>query len=330
MNRGIYLNVINPISDFKQMRDTALQITNIYDKTFSINYADLIEKLVKAVFNYNHYLYKISAEQINFHGARDFYNLIKTVTKKILEKNNREESGILPAFLSIETNYNGIIRNGINSSTLIKKEFKKLYPEANNAEKEDFEIVECIKNNLNDEDSRYLLLIMKSNLSQYLILRILNSEKEENKIFYYLGSLFEDDIYNEAYCAKTINKIKYYLEHDIILILKNLSTTYASLYDLLNQRFTYIKNQKYAEISLGEVSNSTFINNDLKIIVFIREDAVKEQDPPFLNRFEKYYISFDNLLDTQSKEIANKIIDYKKFFKKPKKSIKFNFENELN
>ena len=170
---------------------------------------------------------------------------------------------------------------------------------------------------------------MKSNLSQYLILRILNSEKEENKIFYYLGSLFEDDIYNEAYCAKTINKIKYYLEHDIILILKNLSTTYASLYDLLNQRFTYIKNQKYAEISLGEVSNSTFINNDLKIIVFIREDAVKEQDPPFLNRFEKYYISFDNLLDTQSKEIANKIIDYKKFFKKPKKSIKFNFENEL-
>ena len=50
MNRGIYLNVINPISDFKQMRDTALQITNIYDKTFSINYADLIEKLVKISF----------------------------------------------------------------------------------------------------------------------------------------------------------------------------------------------------------------------------------------------------------------------------------------
>ena len=140
---------------------------------------------------------------------------------------------------------------------------------------------------------------MKSNLSQYLILNILKSESEDNKIFYYLGSLFEDDIYNEAYCAKAINKIKYYLEHDIILILKNLSTTYASLYDLLNQRFIYIKNQKYAEISLGEVSNSTFVNNDLKIIIFIREDAVKEQDPPFLNRFEKYYISFDSILDSQ-------------------------------
>ena len=62
MNRGIYLNVINPISDFKQMKETALQITSIYDKTFSINYQDLIEKIAGAVFNYNLYLKKIDAE----------------------------------------------------------------------------------------------------------------------------------------------------------------------------------------------------------------------------------------------------------------------------
>ena len=99
------------------------------------------------------------------------------------------------------------IRNGINSSVLIKKEFKKLYPDANEPEKEEFGIVECIKNNINDENSRYLLLIMKSNLRQYLILKILKSESEENKIFYNWGSLFEDDLYNEAYSAKSINKI---------------------------------------------------------------------------------------------------------------------------
>ena len=48
---------------------------------------------------------------------------------------------ILPALFSIESNYNGVYRNGINSSFLIKKEFKKLYPEANEAEKEEFGIV---------------------------------------------------------------------------------------------------------------------------------------------------------------------------------------------
>ena len=243
MNRGIYLNVINPISDFKQMRKTAFQITNIYDKTFCLVYNDLLDKLTKSIFNYNLYLKNADAEQKNFHGARDFYNLIKTATKKILANKEKDETGIMSSLFAIESNYNGISRNGVNSADWIKKEFKKIYPSANQSEKTEFGVIECIKNNINDDDSRYLLLIMKSNLSQYLILKILKGEIEENKIFYYLGSLFEDDVYNEAYCAKTINKIKYYLEHDIILILKNLSTTYASLYDLLNQRFTYIKNQ---------------------------------------------------------------------------------------
>ena len=328
MNRGIYLNVLNPTSNIHQMKETALKITNIYDKYFSIKYKELIEKLTESIFKYNLYLEDVGAEQINFHGTRDFYYLIKTLTKRILDKNNNEETGVTQALSSIESNYNGISRNGQNSSDWIKKEFKKNYLTANDAEKSDFGIIECIKMNLNDNDSRYLLLIMKSNLSQYLVLRILKGEKDENKIIYYLGSLFEEDIESEAYSAKAINKIKYYLELDICLILKNLSTTYASLYDLLNQRFTYIKNKKYAEISLGEVSNSTFVNNDLKIIVLIREEAVKMQDPPFLNRFEKYYISFDNILDSESKKIAAKFLEYRKLFKKLNR-IKYNFENEI-
>ena len=295
MNRGIYLNVINPISDFVQMKETAFQITNIYDNYFSIKFGDILENLTLVIFNYNLHLKEIKDDQIFFHGTRDFYNLIKTVTKKIIEKPSEDKIALKSALFAIESNYNGISRNGINSSDYIKKEFKTKYPEAKDIP--DFGIVECIKNNIDNDDSRYLLLIMKSNLSQYLILNIIRDIKEENKIIYYLGSLFEDDIFNEAYAAKTINKIKYYLEHDIILILKNLSTTYSSLYDLFNQRFTYIKNKKFAEISLGEVSNSSYVNDGLKIIVLIREEMVKEQDPPFLNRFEKYYVSFDNILD---------------------------------
>ena len=38
MNRGIYLNVISPISDIEQMYKTASHITNIYDKTFCYKY----------------------------------------------------------------------------------------------------------------------------------------------------------------------------------------------------------------------------------------------------------------------------------------------------
>ena len=326
MNRGIFLNVLNPISSFNQMKETAFQITNIYDKTFTSKYGEMLENLTMVIFNYNLHLKEIKDEQIFFHGTRDFYNLIKTVTKKIIEKFGENKSELKSALFAIECNYNGISRNGINSADYIKKEFKAKYPEAKDIP--DFGIVECIKNNLDSDDSRFLLLITKSNLSQYLILRIIRDIREENKIIYYLGSLFEDDLYNEAYSAKSINRIKFYLEHDIVLILKNLSTTYSSLYDLFNQRYTYIKNKKFAEISLGEVSNSSYVNNGLKIIVLIREEKVKEQDPPFLNRFEKYYASFDNILDENAKNIAKKIYNYKKLLFKKKKN-KYNFENEL-
>ena len=327
MNRGIYLNVINPISDIGQMYKTASHITNIYDKAFCYKYEELLINLSKVIYNYNSYLNDIHSEFINFHGTRDFYNLIKTTAKKIIEKAHNDE--IESALFSIESNYNGVTKNeGFDSADFIKTKFKEFYP--NFQGKDKFGIEECIKNNiLDEEDSRYLLLIMKSNLSQYLILNILKELKDENKIVYFLGSLFEDDIYNEAYSAKAINKIQYYLEQDIILILKNLSTTYASLYDLFNQRFSIIRNKKFIEISLGEVTNTALVNDNLKIIVFIREEAVKMQDPPFLNRFEKYYISFDNLLDETTRPIANKILDLRKIFKNPKKKIKYHFENEL-
>jgi len=326
MNRGIYLNVINPISDLEQMYNTACHITNLYDLNFSTKYKELLKNISKVIFDYNLYLKDINAEFINFHGTRDFYNLIKTTAKKIIEKTYKDE--IESTLFSIESNYNGIIRNGDESAEHIKNKFKNLYQ--NFEGKDKFGIVECIKNNIiEEEDSRYLLLIMKSNLSQYLILNILKDLKDEDKIVYFLGSLFEDDIYNEAYSAKAINKIQYYLEQDIVLILKNLSTTYASLYDLFNQRFTIKKNEKSIEISLGEVTHSVLVNGNLKIIVFIREEAVKMQDPPFLNRFEKYYISFDNLLDDETRPIANRILDLRKLFKNPKKKIKFHFENEL-
>ena len=125
MNRGIYLNVINPTSDIEQMNKTASYITNIYDKTFSQKYNDIIQNLSKVIFEYNLYLKDIHAEFINFHGTRDFYNLIKTTAKKIRDKVHKDE--IESALFSIECNYNGISRNGVDSADYIKNKFKELY-----------------------------------------------------------------------------------------------------------------------------------------------------------------------------------------------------------
>ena len=99
-----------------------------------------------------------------------------------------------------------------------------------------YNIRQLIGNNINDIEQIFIInnRIIKS------IFNYANEKEDHNdkEYIYYLGSLFEEDKFNEIYSTKAITKIKYYLE-PIILILKNLSTTYASLYDLFNQRFTY-------------------------------------------------------------------------------------------
>ena len=118
MNRGIYLNVINPISDRKQMEDTAFQITNIYEKSFSIKYEELLKKLTLVIYNYHIDLREEKNSQAYFHGTRDFYNLIKTVTKRILDKSTEnpieKKMELKAALFAIESNYNGLFINGIN------------------------------------------------------------------------------------------------------------------------------------------------------------------------------------------------------------------------
>ena len=110
--------------------------------------------------------------------------------------------------------------------------------------------------------------------------------------------------------------------------MKNLSTTYASLYDLFNQRFTYSLGKKYAEISIRDVTNPTLVNDSLRIIVLITKEALEQQDLPFINRFEKYIISFESLLNKKEKEIAIKFMDIKNLFKMIE-GLKCNPENEL-
>ena len=68
------------------------------------------------------------------------------------------------------TNYNGLFKeNESFSSKTIEKEFFKYYPLENQNKFNKFNIMKLIGNNIKDNESRYLLLITQSTLSQYLI-----------------------------------------------------------------------------------------------------------------------------------------------------------------
>ena len=331
MNRGIFLNVFSPESNVNEMINTAYAISKIYSKYFIIEEKNknLLNHLVKSVFKYKNGLNVAKDKNKNFHGTRDFYYLIKTLVNNIIKKQGTKFDIYNEIFFSIESNYNGLYKNNEScASKGIEAEFLKSNTIETKQKLNKFTTFELIKNNIKDNESRYLLLITKSNLSQYLVKQILKSDQEEREVIYYLGSLFEEDIYSEAYSAKAITQIKYYLEEPIILVLKNLSTTYASLYDLFNQRFNYTLGKKYAEISMRDVTNPTLVNDSLKIIILIDQKALERQDPPFINRFQKHIISFDNLLNKDELEIANKFYEIKNIFQKIE-GIKCNPEKQL-
>lgn len=331
MNRGIFLNVFSPESNVEEMKNTAYEISRIYSKTFisEDKNKNLLNSLVESVYKYKNGLNINKDKNRNFHGTRDFYYLIKTLVSNIIKKQNTSFNIYDEIFFAIESNYNGLYINKESSaSRAIESELIKRNPFETKNNLNKYSTIDLIKRNIKDNESRYLLLITESNLSQYLVKQMIKSEQEEREIVYYLGSLFEDDIYSETYSAKAITQIKYYLEEPIILVLKNLSTTYASLYDLFNQRFNYTLGKKYAEISMRDVTNPSLVNDSLKIIILIDQKFLEYQDPPFLNRFQKHIISFYDLLNKEELEMADKFYDIRNIFQKID-GLKCNPENQL-
>ena len=110
------------------------------------------------------------------------------------------------------------------------------------------------------------------------------------------------------------------MEQGKLLVLKKLESVYPALYDLFNQNFTEVGNKNYARIAIGSSTNVfSFVNEKFRCIVNVDENQIDNEEPPFLNRFEKHILSYDNLLTANYKEesirihnVLNEMIDYDK------------------
>ena len=86
------------------------------------------------------------------------------------------------------------------------------------------------------------------------------------------------------------------------MLLLHTDNIQENFYDVFNRRFrcVYIKdeNRFYANISCGAHSKMSRIHPKFTCTIVMRESELKHTPSPFLNRFEKYYLSFDDLLHT--------------------------------
>jgi hypothetical protein len=231
-------------------------------------------------------------------------------------------------FKSIERNFSGLMFNDIKKTSVnyVKDLFNGIYKE--NKMEQKYDVIECVKENINHLESRYLLLESKSSVSTYLLSSILS---DLNKDYcFYIGSKFIKDIQNEEYILKVLNKVQIYMEQGKILIMENLDTVYPAMYDLFNQNFTVVSNKNYARLAIGSTTNTySLVNENFRCVINVNINEMDKQEAPFLNRFEKQIITFDYLLNDELIELSKTINStLKDLAKKDKKFKGINYDLE--
>ena len=99
-----------------------------------------------------------------------------------------------------------------------------------------------------------------------------------------------------------ISQIRHSVAVGHTVLLSQTDDIHESFYDLFNQRFRSIKVpgesicRYYANIAIGAHSKPCRVNPSFQCIVIVTEEDLSGIPAPFLNRFEKYYLSHENLL----------------------------------
>ena len=312
INRAVNLSITD--YDISDLEGTAMAIARALDSNLANTYEIFLKALARTYNDYIKLKQNGIKETKDFHGNRDFYNLIKTAMRELilkkeeLPKHNKRiltEVGIQ----SLNRNFGGIEETNTKILEFFKNQYKNKFDETVNINKS-FSVLEAIEKNVSDPNSRYLMLISDGNNGSEIVKYLL--KKLKKKYIELVGSKYTADMKSGKYIEEILNKVKYIMETDNVMILRDLDIIYPSLYDLFNQNFSTMGEKKYARIAFEYAKVSSLVNNDFHAIVIVNREQIKKLslDPPFLNRFEKHIITYNMLLNEKEKEISNKISNY--------------------
>ena len=72
---------------------------------------------------------------------------------------------------------------------------------------------------------------------------------------------------------------------------------------MLNQHYTTVAERRNCRIAIGAYSNPMcYVHDSFRCIVVVDSSQVSRLDPPFLNRFEKQVLTYENILTRNQKE----------------------------
>ena len=155
------------------------------------------------------------------------------------------------------------------------------------------------------------MIITKNNAA----LNILQMEKIlHKKVEILFGSSFPGDQEYSSIC-NNINRIKIFMETGKHVVLVNLESLYESLYDCLNQSYSWMGGNRYVDLGLGTHRVKCRVHPDFRLIVVAEDNDVLDRFPiPLINRLEKHYLGMETILPDRYGDLVEELRQWAKVF----------------
>ncbi|GES94832.1 hypothetical protein GLOIN_2v1878676 [Rhizophagus clarus] len=273
-------------------------LVNINTKFLEFNQSEASESLAKAYLDYKQHNQALP----NFYGLGDYYALLKMFSSSKLTPESIQ--------IALARNFGGI-ENNVKLYELWDKyfgNFIKTFTDSGSWSYEQIPITQLIESNLNDSNSRNLMVIGKSESVVSLLTDQFKSKNMDPIVI--LGSHFPDD--QDDYYSKVLNKIITCTGTGRPLILTNLERIYANLYNLWNQNNILIDNKENTEENACD-ENFNFIHHislKCECIVVLDEKNLYSADPSLLDRFEKQKLSINDILNEKQRSLVQQLSDW--------------------
>jgi hypothetical protein len=246
----------------------------------------------------------------NFYGSRDFYQMIRIIKAqwpKIRGLEREQDLIDLLVETAIERNFSGMcLENGMQrSSYALRQLYNSKCRVDSKLSNKGSSSIELIFQNLIDNDSRHLMIFSESiDIDDLMVSEIKRfmvevKGRDPQKFEFLRKSHGVEDMHS------LFSKLQSFIKQGYTVVLKDLDIVYGCLYDLLNQNYVTKDGKKGCALFFDNQKEWINVHDDFKCIILMeREDTTKtqldiekKQQPPFLNRFEKHLVLYEDLIN---------------------------------
>ena len=252
-----------------------------------------------------------------FVGLRDFYGLIKAIAALIQSTDPNEPLSPEKLEIILERNFSGL------STPQRVRQFLERMGGALQLQNvaRPLPVPDLVNENLSEPDRRLQsplmrhIMIATKNLDALHLLKL--TEREEWRNALYLFGENMTDVPDSEWTSNDLRKFARAMLNDkgrVVFVGRH--PCFDSLYDVFNMYYETFAGSKMALVSYAGGSFKVGVGADFRVIVIVNEPDYNQLSAPFLNRFEKFHLSYESSTPATS-DLSKLNTEFQLFFDRP-------------